>query len=97
MKCHSISLDFYRVCYSDLGQVFMNYRATSLNAKLLGEMARGKESYYGLEKALDAYLDKILELQPFYMYLRALVPLLYIQLGRDEEAYNFIKVFINKN
>jgi len=77
-----------------LGQVFMNYRATSLNAKLLGEMARGKESYYGLEKALDAYLDKILELQPFYMYLRALVPLLYIQLGRDEEAYNFIKFWL---
>ena len=33
-------------------------------------------------------------LQPDRMYLRALVPLLLIQLGRDDEAYNFIKFWL---
>ena len=33
-------------------------------------------------------------LQPERMYLRALVPLLLIQLGRDGEAYNFIKFWL---
>ena len=33
-------------------------------------------------------------LQPYRMYLRALVPLLMIQLGKDDEAYNFIKFWL---
>jgi len=44
--------------------------------------------------ALDAYLDLIMKLQPSEMYLRALVPLMLIQLGRDDEAYNFIKFWL---
>ena len=78
----------------DLGQLFMNYRASSLSVKMLSEMARKHKSYHGLEMALDAYLDWIMKLQPFKMYLRALVPLMLIQLGRDDEAYNFIKFWL---
>ena len=78
----------------NLGQLFMNYRASSLSAKVLGEIARKHKSYHGLEMALDAYLDWMMKLQPFKMYLRALVPLLLIQLGRDDEAYNFIKFWL---
>lgn len=37
------------------------------------------------------YLKLIMELQPYNMYLRALVPFMMIQLGKDDEAYNFIK------
>ena len=57
-------------------------------------MAREHKSYYGLEIALDAYLDLFMKLQPFKLYLRALVPLLMIQLGRDDDAYNFIKFWL---
>ena len=78
----------------NLGQLFMNYRATAVSVKLLGDMAREQESYYGLEMTLDAYLDVILDLQPYFMYLRSLVPLMMIQLGRDDEAYNFIKFWL---
>ena len=78
----------------NLGQLFMNYRASSLSVKMLSEMARKHKSYHGLEMALDAYLDWMMKLQPFKMYLRALVPLLLIQLGRDDEAYNFIKFWL---
>jgi len=78
----------------DLGQLFMNYRASFVSVKLLSDMAREHKSYYGLEIALDAYLDLIMKLQPFKLYLRALVPLLMIQLGRDDDAYNFIKFWL---
>ena len=72
----------------------MNYRASFVSVKLLGDIAREHKSYYGLETALDAYLDLIMKLQPFKLYLRALVPLLMIQLGRDDDAYNFIKFWL---
>ena len=32
-----------------------------------------------------------MELQPYNLYLRALVPFMMVQLGKDDEAYNFIK------
>jgi len=79
----------------DLGQLFMNYRESSLTSvNMLRSMAQKHKSYLGLEMALDAYLDLIMKLQPFEMYLRALVPLMLIQLGRDDEAYNFIKFWL---
>jgi len=78
----------------DLGQLFMNYRATFVSVELLSDMAREHKSYYGLEIALDAYLDLFMKLQPFKLLLRALVPLMMIQLGRDDDAYNFIKFWL---
>ena len=47
-----------------------------------------------MDGPLDAHLEHILTLQPSYLYLRMLVPLLMIQLGKDDEAYNFIKFWI---
>ena len=72
----------------------MNYRASLISVELFSDMAREQKSYYGLEIALDAYLDLFMKLQPFKLYLRALVPLLMIQLGRDDDAYNFIKFWL---
>ena len=60
----------------------------------MGEIARRSESHHGLQMALEAYLESIMALQPDRMYLRALVPLIFIQLGRDDEAYNFIKFWL---
>ena len=79
----------------DLGQVFWTYINCKGNSvKVMGEIARRSESYHGLEMALEAYLEVIMALQPNRMYLRALVPLLFIQLGRDGDAYNFIKFWL---
>ena len=79
----------------DLGQVFWTYINCKGNSvKVMGEIARRSESYHGLEMALEAYLEVIMALQPNRMYLRALVPLIFIQLGRDDEAYNFIKFWL---
>ena len=79
----------------NLGQVFWTYiNCKSCSVKGLGIIARQGESYHGLQMALEAYLEEIMALQPNRMYLRALVPLLLIQLGRDDEAYNFIKFWL---
>ena len=80
----------------DVGQVFWTYVNCKYYgiAKGIGIIARQGESYHGLEIALKGYLDAIMTLQPHQMYLRALVPLLLIQLGRDNEAYNFIKFWL---
>jgi len=80
--------------HSNLGALFMGYRAGGVRVKALAEMARVDASYHGLQIALDAHLKLIMELQPFNMYLRALVPLMMIQLGKDDEAYNFIKFWL---
>ena len=79
----------------DLVQVFWTYvNCKSFSVKIMGEIARRSESYHGLQMALDAYLETIMVLQPKSMFNRALVPLLLIQLGRDDEAYNFIKFWL---
>jgi len=78
----------------DLGQLFMNYRESLISVELFSDMAREQKSYYGLEIALEAHLDLMMKLQPFKLLLRALVPLLMIQLGRDDDAYNFIKFWL---
>ena len=77
----------------NLGQVFKMYiNCKTYNVKAMGKIARHAESYHGLQLALEAHLEAIMMLQPDRMYFRALVPLLFIQLGQDDEAYNFIKV-----
>ena len=43
---------------------------------------------------LDAFLDHMMYLQPFSLYLRLLVPLLMMQIGKDEDAYCFIKFWV---
>ena len=79
----------------DLGQVFWTYvNCKNCSVKCMGIIARQGESYHGLQMALEAYLESIMALQPDRMYLRALVPLIFIQLGRDDEAYNFIKFWL---
>ena len=81
--------------FVDMGQVFLTYQhCKPMSAKMLSEIARVNESYRGTQIALDAYLEVIMVLQPYRMYLRALVPLLMIQLGKDDEAYNFIKFWL---
>ena len=62
--------------------------------KILGDIGRRHQSYHGIQVALDAHLEHILTLQPSYLYLRMFIPLLMIQLGHDDEAYNFIKFWI---
>jgi len=89
------SLPLERGIIIDLGQVFWTYiNCKTAGVKVMGEIARRSESYHGLQMALEAYLEAIMALQPDRMYLRALVPLLLIQLGRDDEAYNFIKFWL---
>ena len=62
--------------------------------KILGDIGRRHQSYHGIQVALDAFLEHIMILQPFSLYLRMFIPLLMIQLGKDDEAYNFIKFWI---
>ena len=57
-------------------------------------MASQYESYHGMQVAKEAFLEVIMTLQPARMYLRAIVPLLLIQIGKDNEAYNFIKFWL---
>ena len=57
-------------------------------------MASQYESYHGMLVAKEAFLEVIMTLQPARMYLRAIVPLLLIQIGKDDEAYNFIKFWL---
>ena len=47
-----------------------------------------------MQVAKEAFLEVIMDLQPARMYLRAIVPLLLIQIRRDNEAYNFIKFWL---
>ena len=67
----------------DMGQVFWTYvNCKNGSVKILMEIAKRYESHRGIQIALDAYLETILALQPDRMYLRALVPLLMLQLGK---------------
>jgi len=79
----------------DMGQVFWTYvNCKNGSVKILMEIAKRYESHRGIQIALDAYLETIMALQPDRMYLRALVPLLMLQLGKDDDAYNFIKFWV---
>ena len=61
---------------------------------IIAKMASQYESYHGMQVAKEAFLEVIMTLQPARMYLRAIVPLLLIQIGKDNEAYNFIKFWL---
>ena len=61
---------------------------------IIGKIASQYESYHGTQVAKEAFLDVIMALQPARMYHRAVVPLLLIKIGRDNEAYNFIKFWL---
>jgi len=80
--------------HSNLGKLFMGYRSGGIRVKALAQMGRIDASYHGLQIGLDAHLKLIMELQPYNMYLRALVPFMMVQLGKDDEAYNFIKFWL---
>ena len=60
----------------------------------IGKIASQYESYHGTQVAKEAFLEVIMALQPARMYHRAVVPLLLIKIGRDNEAYNFIKFWL---
>ena len=75
----------------NLGQVFKMYiNCKTYNVKAMGKIARHAESYHGLQLALEAHLEAIMMLQPDRMYFRALVPLLFIQLG---QAHYYFRIF----
>jgi hypothetical protein len=78
----------------NLGQVFKMYiNCKTYNLKAMGKIARHAESYHGLQLALEAHLEAIMMLQPDRMYFRALVPLLFIQLG---QAHCYFRIFEHK-
>jgi len=58
------------------------------------EMSRVNESYHGMELGIKKYLELMMTLQPAFLHLRNWVPLLMLQLGKDDEAYNFIKFWL---
>ena len=65
-----------------------------LSIRMVGEFARNYESYYGLESCLENTLRNIMSLQPTFFFPRNYVPLMMVQLGRDDDAYNFIKFWL---
>ena len=76
-------------------QHFIAYsQSRTLCVKILGEIAMRHQSYHGIQVTLDAYLEDMSILQPSSLNLRMIVPLLMIQLGKDDEAYCFIKHWV---
>ena len=65
-----------------------------LSIRMVGEFARNYESYHGLESCLENTLKNIMSLQPTFFFPRNYVPLMMVQLGRDDDAYNFIKFWL---
>ena len=65
-----------------------------LSTRMVGEFARNYESYHGLESCLENTLRNIMSLQPTFFFPRNYVPLMMVQLGRDDDAYNFIKFWL---
>jgi len=81
--------------FHPVGPTFQGFKfCNGLAPKMMGEISRRAQSYQGMEKTLDAYLKVILQLQPYHLYLRALIPLIMIELGKDDDAYNFIKFWL---
>ena len=95
IKCESDLIALERGIFHDVSKMFHGYTySRCMSVKSLGEIARESQSYHGMEIALDAYLKLIVELQPHHLYLRARTPLFMIQLGKDNDAYNFIKFWL---
>ena len=65
-----------------------------LSIRMVGEFARNYESYHGLESCLENTLRNMMCLQPTFFFPRNYVPLMMVQLGRDDDAYNFIKFWL---
>ena len=81
--------------FHDVSKMFHAYTlCRCMSVKGLGGIGRQCQSYHGMEIALDAHLKLILELQPHHMYMRVRIPLIMIQLGKDNDAYNFIKFWL---
>ena len=47
-----------------------------------------------MESGMKKYIELIMTLQPANLQLRKWIPLLMIQLGKDADAYNFIKFWL---
>jgi hypothetical protein len=79
----------------DLGQVFLTYiNCKNYSVVSMDLISRQHESYHGLQMTLEANLEVMMSLQPDQMYFRGFVPIHLIQLGQDDEAYNFIKFWL---
>ena len=65
-----------------------------LTIRMVGEFSRNYESYHGLESCLENTLKNMMSLQPTFFFPRNYVPLMMVQLGRDDDAYNFIKFWL---
>ena len=79
----------------DMGQVFLTYiNCKNYSVMSMDLISRQHESYHGLQMTLKANLEVMMALQPDQMYFRGFVPIHLIQLGQDDEAYNFIKFWL---
>ena len=72
----------------------MYQQVKDVSIRVLGQMARIYESYHGLQSVLDQSLKSILEIQPTFFAARYYLPLTMLQLGKDDDAYNFIKFWL---
>jgi len=76
-------------------ELFMKHlQFADYNIRCIIEMSRVNESYHGMELGLKKYLELMMTLQPAFLHLRNWIPLLMLQLGKDDEAYNFIKFWL---
>ena len=56
-----------------------------------------QDSYQGLKVVLDEILELMKISQPHFLYLRYKTAILMLMLGKDGEAYNFIKFWLSKS
>ena len=56
-----------------------------------------QHSYQGLKVVLDEILELMKIAQPHFLYLRYEAAILMLMLGKDGEAYNFIKFWLSKS
>ena len=56
-----------------------------------------QNSYQGLKVVLDEILELMKIAQPHFLYLRYEAAILMLMLGKDGEAYNFIKFWLSKS
>jgi len=76
-------------------ELFMKHlQYADYNIRCIIELSRVNESYHGMELGLKKYLELMMTLQPAFLHLRNWIPLLMLQLGKDDEAYNFIKFWL---
>merc|ERR1711971_661997 len=76
----------------DLFQKHVQYADYTI--RCITEISRRGESYHGMELGIKKNLELMMTLQPAFLHLRNWIPLLMLQLGKDDEAYNFIKFWL---